>query len=157
DADLDVILDGASRVLIPKGEDRFELQLLFDEWLKRRLESLVPITPVQLASWLRNIRASRDRYSEKTLASLKVRFEQEPSLFVEVFELLANAIPNEERSFWLFVVDDLWQLLPATVWPVPQYEFFLAYAEKDDDPEHAADLFRMYVSWFPSEGASVAL
>lgn len=157
DADLDVILDGASRVLIPKSENRFELQSLFDEWLRRRLESPLPIIPVQLASWLRNIRASRDRGPEQTLASLKARFEQEPSLFKEVFELFANDVPNEEQSFWLFVVDDLWRLLPATVWPLPHCEFFLACAEKDNDPEHAADLFRMYVSWFPSEGASVAL
>ena len=66
-------------------------------------------------------------------------------------------MPNEERSFWLFVAHDLWQLLPATVWPVSQCEFFLARAEKEKDPERAADLFRMYLSWFPMEGASVAL
>jgi hypothetical protein len=156
-ADLDVILDGASRVLIPESEGRFELRLLFDEWLKQRLESPAPITPVQLASWLRNIQVSRDRYFEKTLASLQARFAQEPSLFEATFELLAKAVPNEERSFWLFVAHDLWQLLPATVWPVPPCEFFLARAEKDNDPGHAADLFRMYLSWLPQEGASVAL
>lgn len=71
--------------------------------------------------------------------------------------MLANAVPNEERSFRLFVALDLWQLLPAAVWPVPQCEFFLACAEKENDPEHAADLFRMYLAWFLKEGASVAL
>jgi hypothetical protein len=147
DADLDVILDGASRVLTPKSEDRFELQSLFDEWLKRRLESPAPITPVQLAGWLQNIRLSRDDDPEETLASLKARIAQEPSLFEGVFELLTSAVPNEERSFWLFVAYDLWQLLPATVWPVPPCEFFLACAEKENDRERAADLFRMYLYW----------
>ena len=156
DSDLDVILDGASRALIYKTDYRFELQSLFDDWLKRRLESPTPITPLQLSSWLRNIRLSRDHYSDKTLESLKARFEQERSLFEEVFELLSNAVPNKERSFWLFIAHDLWELLPATVWPVPQSEFFLARAEKESDPERAADLFRMYLSWFPEEGASVA-
>ncbi len=69
DADLDVILDGASRVLILKTEHRFEFRSLFDEWFKRRLESSAPITPVQLASWLRNILVSPDRYFEKALYS----------------------------------------------------------------------------------------
>lgn len=157
DADLDVVLDGASRVLIPKSESRFEFRSLFDEWFARRLESSAPITPVQLASWLRNILVSPDRYFEKALASLKARFEHEPALFEEVFELLAHAVPNEERSFRLFVAHDLWQLLPATVWPVPKCNFFLAWAEKENDPKRAAELFHMYVSWFPREEASVAL
>lgn len=156
DTELDVILDDASRVLISESGDHFELQSLFDEWLKKRLESPTPITPVQLTSWLRNIRPSRVRHSETTLISLRVRFESEPSLFEEVFELLASDVPNEERSFWLFVAHDLWKLLPATVWSIPHCEFFLARAEKDNDPERAADLFRMYVSWLP-ERASVAL
>ena len=81
DAELDVILDGASRVLILKTEHRFEFRSLFDEWFTRRLEGSAPIAPVQLASWLRNILVSRDRYFEKALASLKVRFEHEPALF----------------------------------------------------------------------------
>lgn len=160
DADLEVILDGASRVLMPESGNRFELlelQSLFDEWLKRRLKSPKPIAPEQLACWLRNIQTGRNRYPEASLASLKARFEQEPALFEEVFELLANNVPNEERSFWLFIVSNLWQMLPAAVWPVPHCEFFLARAEKDNDPEHAADLFRMYVMWFPSEGASITI
>jgi hypothetical protein len=157
DADLDEILEGAPRVLMPKTEHRFELQLVFDEWLKRRLDTSTPITAAQLASWLRGIRVGRDYHSEKTLASLKARFEQEPSLFQKVFELLANVVPNQDRSFSLFLAVDLWKLLPATVWPVSQCEFFLASAEKDNNPERAADFFHMYLSWFPSNGASVAL
>jgi len=157
DADLDEILDGASGVLMPKSEDRFELQSIFDTWLKRRLDTSTPITPAQLASWLRSIRVGRDHHPEKTLASLKARFEQEPSLFQEVFELLANVVPNQDRSFSLFLAVDLWNLLPATVWPVSQCEFFLASAEKNNNPERAADFFHMYLSWFPSNGASVAL
>ena len=157
DSDLDVILDGASRALISRTDYRYELKSLFDDWLKRRLESPTPITPLQLSSWLRNLSLNRDHYSDKTLASLKARFKQERSLFEEVFELLSNAVPNKERSFWLFIGHDIWELLPAIVWPVPQCEFFLVHAEKEKDPERAADLFRMYLSWFPMEGASVAL
>ena len=43
------------------------------------------------------------------------------------------------------------------MWPVSQCEFFLAFAEKENDSERAADFFQMYLSWFPSDGASVAL
>jgi hypothetical protein len=157
DADLDVILDGASRVLRPESRDGFELQSLFEEWLKRRLVSPAPITPMQLTSWLRNMRGSHDRNPEKTLTSLKARFEQEPSLFEKVFERLATAVPNDDRSFRLFTLRDLWQLLPVTAWPFPPSEFFLACAEKETDSQRAADLFRMYLAQFPMEGASVAL
>ena len=158
DADLDMILDGASRVLIPTSKDHYELRSIFDAWLKRRLESSSVITPVQLSSWLRNIWGARhNSQDEKALLSLSARFEREPSLFEKVFELLANDVPNEERSFWLFVVDDLWQLLPAAVWPIPKCEFFLTHAKKEKDAERAADLFRMYMSYFPVEGGSVAL
>ena len=157
DSDLDEILDGASRVLLPNNEVYYELRSLFAEWLKRRLESSTPIAPVQLSRWLRKMPASRDRYSEKALASMKERFEREPSLFAKVFELLAHEVPSEERSFYAFVAHDLWELLPAMVWPVSQCEFFLAYAEKEKDTERAGDLFRMYLSWFPKDGTSVAL
>ena len=142
---------------MPKNEDRFELQSIFDEWLKRRLDIPTPITPASLASWLRSIRVGRDYPSETTLASLKARFEQEPSLFQEVFELRANVVPNQDRSLSLFLAVDLWKLLPRTVWPVSQCEFFLASAEKSNNPERAADFFHMYLSWFPSDGAPVAL
>jgi hypothetical protein len=156
DSDLDVILDGTNRV---KTEDglRFELPNLFEDWLKRRLESSVPIAPIRLADWLRNLPVRRNQYSEKTLASLKARFEQEPTLFEEVFNHLSSIVPNEERSFWLFIVHDLWEMLPSEVWPIPQCEFFLKHAEKEKDLERAADFFRMYLSWFPTKGASVAL
>ena len=159
DSDLDEILDGAGRMLTHEIDYRYEIELrsLFDEWLNRRLESTIPLTALQLSSWLRNLHLIRNHYSDKTLAALKARFEQEQSLFEKVFELLSNDPPNKERSFWLFIAHDLRELLPETVWPVPQYEFFLARAEKEKDPERAADLFRMYISWFPMEGASVAL
>ncbi len=157
DIDLEEILNGASRVLIHKNDVGYEFRSLFDEWLKRRLDNPQPITAMQLSNWLQNIRVSRDRYPEKTLAALKERFGRNPSLFKEVFELLAHEVPNEEKSFWIFVAHDLWRLLPATVWPVPQCEFYLARAEKENDPERAADLYRMYLSWFPEGGESVAL
>jgi len=157
DYDLDEVLDGASRVLIPNNEAYYELRSLFAEWLKRRFESSTPITPVQLSIWLRNLRASLDRNSENTLASMKARFEKEPSLFLEVFELLAREVLNEDRSFYAFVAHDLWELLPATVWPISQCEFFLANAEKESDMERSGDFFRMYLSWLPKEGISVAL
>ena len=157
DSDLDVILDGATRALISKAEHRYEFQHLFDDWFKRRLKSSAPITPLQLSSWLRNFHFSRDHHSNETLAALKARFEKERTLFGEVFELFSSTVPNKERSFWVFVAHDLWELLPAIVWPVPQCEFFLGHAEKERDPERAADLFRIYLSWFPKEGPSVAL
>lgn len=158
DADLDVILDGASQVLISKGKDHYELRSIFDAWLKRRLEGSAEITPLQLTNWLRNIWGNRyNSKDEKAVGSLKARFEREPSLFEKVFELLANDVPNKEHSHWLFITHDLWSLLPSTVWPVPQCEFFLTHAEKEKDKERAADLFRMYMSYFPVEGGSVAL
>lgn len=157
DSDLDEILDGAFRVLKHKNKVRFELRSHLDEWLKRRLKSSTPISPMQLSKWLRNMQVSHDRFSEKTLMSLKERFDKEPMLFEEVFKLLAHESQNDEKSFLLFLNHDLWQLLPPAVWPVPQSEFFLACAEKENDPERAGDLFRMYLSWFPKEGASIAL
>lgn len=152
EADVEVILDGASRVLLPANEHRFELQFLFNQWLKRRLEGHALITPVQLARWLQYIRVSRDRGFEKTLAALKTRLGQQPALFEEVFTLLAKAVPNDAQSFHLFVVDVLGQLLPEAVWPVPPSTFFLARAEQEHNVERAADLFRMYLAWLPQEG-----
>lgn len=156
--DLDVILDGASPELVAANHaDRFEIRGLYYTWLKRRFADSAPITPAQMANWLRNIKGDRGHDYDESTASLKIRFEKEPALFEEIFELLAKDVPNEERSFWLFVVHDLWEMMPAEVWPVPQSEFFLACAEKENDPERAADLFRMYLSWFPLEGAAVSL
>ena len=144
-------------VLIPEKRDRFELRSLFDEWLKRRLReprSDHGSTTSQLDP--KHTGRVRDLYPEKTLVSLKARFEQDPSLFEKVFEVLANE-PNEERSFWLFVVHDVRQLLPATVWPVPQCQFFLALAEKENDPERGSRILPYVSVLLPSEGASVAL
>lgn len=155
--DLDVILDGAPKVLVANNPDCFELRSLYDTWLSRRLEDPAPITPAQISNWLRNINGRRDHNSEERSSSLKMRFEQEPSLFEEVFELLVHDVPNEKRSFWLFVAHDLWQLLPATAWPILPYEFLLARVENENNPEHAADLFRMYLNWFPIEGGSLSL
>lgn len=156
-SDLDEILDGSYRVLTPENETRFELRSIFNEWMKRRLEHPTPITPIQLSNWLRNIQINRDHKHEKILESLRERFEHEPSFFEEVFDLLALTAPNKEHSFWAFVSYDLWHVLPATVWPVSQSEFFLKRAESEGDSERAGDFFRMYLSWFPSEEASVAL
>ncbi len=157
DADLDEILDGASQVLGHKGMDHIEIRSLFNKWFVRRLENATPIDPAQLARWLQNLQGKLDRDPDKTIASLKARFQKKLSLFTEVFEIFVRAVKNENRSFWLFIAHDLWKLLPLTVWPVPQSEFFLTYAEKENNPEHAADLFRMYLSWFPHEGAYFSL
>ena len=134
----------------------FELRSIFDKWLKRRLDSPAPTSATQLARWIKSIQVGRDRYPEPTLGYLKARFEREPSLFEKVFEELASK-PSQERSFLFFVFNDLRRLLPATVWPVPQCEFFLARAEKENDPERGAAFFQMYVNWFPNEGGSVSL
>ena len=156
DSDLDVILNGAGPVK-PKDVLHWEFSNLFEDWFKRRLEGSAPITPFQLAGWLRNLPLCRNQYSEKTLGSFKARFEQEPTLFERVFELLSSTMPNEEHSFWLFVSLDVWEMLPPNVWPVPQCEFFLEHAKNEKDPERAADFFRMYLSLFPTKGASVTL
>ncbi|MCP4579277.1 MAG: hypothetical protein GY846_23635 [Deltaproteobacteria bacterium] len=156
DSDLDEILESPSLALTPKRGHRFEIQSLFEHWLQRRLDSSAPITPLQLSGWLRKMRVSREYYSEETLTSLKARFEQDATLFERVFELLGHPPPNDERSFWLFVAHDLWKMLPVKVWLVPQSGFFLSRAQKECNPERATDFFRMYLSWFPVEGASVA-
>ncbi len=154
-ADLDVLLDNASLVLAATNEDRFELRGLYDKWLQRRLEDVAPITSSQLSGWLLSFKSRKQ--DSNTLAFLEIRFEQESRLFEEIFELFVKNVPNKQRSLRLFLDHDLWQLLPATVWPVLPYEFFLARAEKERDPEHAAYFIRMYHSWFPLEGASVSL
>lgn len=157
DADLDEILDGASRILMSRNEEFYEIGVILDKWLNRRLKIPAPITPTQLSKWLLSIRSGRERRADETLASLKARFELEPSLFEGVFQILADIVPNKENSFWLFLFDDLWKLLPSIVWPVPQSEFFLASAKMERDPEKAADLFRMYLNLFPEKGASALL
>ncbi|RJX26764.1 MAG: hypothetical protein C4531_15055 [Desulfurivibrio sp.] len=157
DSDLDEILDGAPRVLRPKSETRYEFRSLYDRWFGRRLSAPAPITAAQLSNWLRYMQNDRRDDHSESLAALKSRFAQEPSLFAEIFELLSTGVPNGERAYWSFVAHDLWQMLPASVWPTTPAEFFLARAEKENDPERAADLFRMYLSWFPLEGASVIL
>ena len=153
--DLDVILDGANRL---ETEDylRFEFQTLFDDWLRQRLESSVSIPSLQFASWLRNLHDLKYNYTEETLASLKARFEKEQPLFEKVFNHLSGMVTNGERPFWFFL-QELWKMLPSKVWPIPQCEFFLKHAKKNKDPERAADFFRMYLSWFPTEGAPVSL
>lgn len=157
DADLDAILDGAPRVLRPESETRYEFRSLYDRWFERRLSAPAPITAIQLSNWLRYMQYDRRDDHPKALAALKARFAHEPSLFAEIFELLATGEPNGESSYWSLVAHDLWQMLPASVWPITPAEFFLARAEKENDPERAVDLFRMYLSWFPLEGASTTL
>ena len=156
-ADLDVILDTISWEFISGNKVNLELQWLFDEWLKHRLESLTEIKSTQLVNWLRNTQIGHGRHFKKAIIALKLRFEQNPFLFEEIFDLLVNTVPNEDVSFSRFVAYDLWHILPATSWPVPQSKFFLACAETENDPERAADLFHMYLSWFPPAGLSVAL
>ncbi len=150
-----MVLDGASCALTGMGDDRFEIQGLFDEWLRRRLESPATITPAQLIGWVRNILVKREFFREKVLLALKDRFEREPFSFEKVFELLTAQC--EEPSFKLVVTHYLWKLLPAAVWPFPHSEFLLARAKEHTDSEKAAILFAMYLTWFPTEGASVAL
>lgn len=157
ESDLDEILDGSSKVLLHNNDIPYEFQSLFEKWLNQRLEIPTQITPVKLSRWLRNMRSSRQRLSEKTLATIKERFRQEPSLFEEVFDLLTHTIPHEEQPLWFFLAHRLLQILPAAVWPVSACEFFLMRAEKENDSERGGDMFRMYLSCFPNEGASVAL
>ncbi len=157
DGDLNEILDGASQVLTNESRDAFDQWALFEELFKRRLGNPTPITPAQLANWLQALSIGRDRHPEKILTPLKSRFEKDPSLFKSVFELLADGMVIPVRSFSFFLGVQLWKLLPATVWPVSQSEFFLNCAEQDNNPERGADFFGMYLAWFPSESASSEL
>ena len=157
DPDLDLLLDGAPRVISANETEDFEIRSLFDAWLGRRLESTAAITPIQLAHWLRDTRSSRLRGRTQIQAALKARLANDAPPFEATYECLANEMPNEKRSFWLFVFSDLWQMLPLAVWPVQPAGFFLRHAEKEADPLRAADLFRMYLLWFPKEGGSAEL
>jgi hypothetical protein len=156
DADLEVILDGMSSISTPKPRSNSEFRFLFEHWFKRRLENPAPITSTQLACWLQTLQGIREHHTDVIQPPLKARFKQDLPLFENVFELLA-AVPNEKTTFMFFLAHDLWQLLPATVWPVSQSEFFLARAEKTANPERAAEFFQMYLYRFPTESASVAL
>ena len=82
DSELDKILESPSWTLILKNRTlRFEFQSLFEQWLKRRLDSSAPITPLQLSGWLRKMLVSREYHSEETLTSMKARFKQESDTF----------------------------------------------------------------------------
>jgi hypothetical protein len=140
--------------VLPQGNGDFELQVLFDTWLVRRLESPGAISPVQLCRWLRDTRVGRGNYSDRLLAALKARFEQRPELLGEVFDLLASTATGEEISFDAYTI---WKALPPEVWPIPQSEFFLGRAQREADPDRAASYFRAYLSRFPVEGASLEL
>jgi hypothetical protein len=155
--DLDLILDNAARILIPKTQPYYEFHSLLEQWLQRRLVHPAPIPPMGMIRWLRSITRGSRPDSKEVLATLKARFNQDPTFFYEVFELIINGAANEARSSNSFDAYALWQLLPVSVWPLPPAEILLAYAEKEPIPERAADLFRLYLSWFPVEGASVAL
>ena len=95
---------------------------------------------------------------QKTLVSLKARFEQNPLLFEKVFELLANAVLN--RGTFILALCRPRPGATATgdgVARSPNASSFWRVPRRTTDPEHAADLFRTDPSWFPREGASVAL
>ena len=112
---------------------------------------------MQLASWLKSIQVGRDRYPEKTLASLKARFEREPSLFEEVFEQLASTYQTRNGhscslSFTIFGNCCRRRYGPFlnanSSWRVPRRRTIRNVQRT---------FFQMYLNWFPSEGASVAL
>jgi len=157
DADLDALLDGASRVLISENHEIFEFESLFDGWLKRRLENDCPIPAARLAHWLPDIKFHRDPDRVNVRDALKARFEREIGLFEATYDRLSTEMPNTDHSFRVFLFRDLWQALPPIVWPVPHAAFFLSRAEKETDPSRAAELFQTYLSWFPTEGGSVEL
>jgi hypothetical protein len=87
--------------------------------------------------------------------ALKALFERQSGLFDAVFDRLADIIPAENRSFWVFIAHDLWSLLPAATWPAPRLEFFLSRAADESDPSRASDYFQMFLSLFPSDGGSL--
>lgn len=153
--DLDMILDGASSALKENGEDRFEIQSLFDQWLGRRLESPEPVTPSQLVNWLQSTRNTRSSFKEKVLPSIKRRFEQEPALFEATVDLFLAT--NEQYSFRSRVMYYILKLLPVSVWPFPHSEFLLNKASARKNPEEAAVFFSAYMASLPTQGGSTSL
>jgi len=157
DDDITVILDGSARVLIPKNKNYSEFIFLFDKWLMRRLKSSIQIIPKQLSMWLFYLRIGRYHYSKDTISLIKELFIGTPLLFEKVFLLLTNIANKGEYSFWHFLFHDLREILPDAIWPVPKCEFYLYISEKEIDPEKASYYFRMYLSCFPTNNASIEL
>lgn len=156
-SDLDEILDGASSVLMQKAQDRIELQTIFDQWLSRRLSHPTSITAAQLVRWMRSIHLHRYYPRNDYLEVLRSRFENEPALLDEVFEILVSSVRDDDAAFRRFVLGELWQILPPKAWPGSSSHFFLRHAEQAVNPAHGAALFFLYLSWFPSKDVSSAL
>lgn len=154
-ADLDEILDSASAVLKENSDARFEIQNLFDEWLRRRLDDPRPIAPARLLGWLEFVLTKRNVFREKVMISLQDRLKREPSLFEGMFDIYATQ--DDKHSFRLRVTHYVWKLLPLSVWPFNQSEFLLNKANVCSEPEKAAVLFHMYLTSLASEGPPLAL
>lgn len=153
DGDIEQMLNGAHQVLKGTKERNYEVESLFATLLVRRLNAQAPIKPVELAKWLRSVLRGRD-HDKALLDALKARLAQEPGLLPELF----NALSRQNDSFFVvFVAHHLWQILPSSIWPVTPSVFFLDQARRESNTRRAAELFRMYIAWFPREGGTVAL
>jgi hypothetical protein len=144
ESEIEEVLDGAHLVL--KGEKRnYEIESVFATLLMRRLNAHTPLKPVTVAKWLRSVLRHRD-HDEKLLDALKTRLALEPELFSQLF----GALTRLDRHY-------VWQMLPPSIWPIPPAIFFLDQALRESNVAKAADFFRMYLAWFPSEGGTVGL
>jgi hypothetical protein len=153
DSEIESVLNGAHRVLKGIKDRSYEVESLFATLLVRRLKAAAPIKPTELAKWLRSLLRNRD-HDQALLAELKVRLAQKPDLLSELFSALAR---QDEASFVVFVAHHLWRVLPAAIWPITPSVFFLDRAQREPNTRKAAELFRMYIAWFPEDGGTVAL
>lgn len=158
DDQLDALLDGAHAIVKRKGPRKYEIRHLFSDWFIERLQLSRPISPQQLARWLKTISVERSSSNDRLVAATKARLAQEPHLFQRVYdELYSQSAFPTERDQWLFIVHDVWQALPPAIWPAAQAEFFFDKVRNEPNAEHAANFFRLFLSHLPASGANPVL
>jgi hypothetical protein len=151
---IDSVLRGGERILKGPGRHPYEIEAFFEELLTRRLYSSQPLNPDDFAKALTLVHRRGD--PERSLfKTLQTRLQREPELLSALFDALSAN--HDDDSFWIFVAHHLWQILPPSIWPVLPSSFFLERAKEASNAERAADLFRIYVGWFPRTNASAAL
>jgi hypothetical protein len=154
-SEIDTVLRGADRVLKLEGEQDYEVRAFFARLLRKRIAMAAPLDVDTVARSLLIIQRRGDPEKNDVLRNLKTRLQQEPGLLPSLFEALAAR--NGANSFWVFGAYHLWQMMPPSIWPVLPCSFFLERAANESNSDRAADLFRLYVSWFPREEPTAQL
>ena len=158
DDQLDFLLDGSQAIVSRKGPRKYEIRHLFSDWFIRRLNLPRPISPEQLARWLKSLFVERSSRNDLLVAAVKASCEG------------TSALPNSlmtpdnsqrtfatERDQWLFIVSDIWEMLPPPLWPDTQAEFFLQKVRNEPNAEYAANFFRLFLQSLPGSGANLDL